>query len=841
MPPRPSHSGSSRDARGSTPASSRGGPPLAGRGGQLARQGTLQVGPTASAVTTSTTGVRRPGLGKAGRSAKVFINALDISIPGSLIYHYDAIDSDKAYPTRFTQKLIYELQHNIQPQVFLPVGAYDGKKNLFMPHELVLGNGQAGATFNVPFREDPDPTKPPKLYSVKVTKAAVINTEVLGRYVNAKQSQDEDVQTALTAINVIFRQEAISKYPFNVRSFFPGRERKAVGFGLELVRGYFQSVRLAPGRLILNVDITTGMFYKSGPLITVALEYLQQSDPRLLSPLSGLPDRQRQRLQRFLSGIRVKVVSANPNSRPRIVTIQRLTRESARDFYFQPREGPRISVADYFYRLNNQPLRYPDLICGQTASGAVIPLEKCEVVPGQIARKEAPPEVVSEMVQFSQMRPEQRMQSIKEGLRILQHGQSDYIRSFGMSVRENTFPNEVDARVIPPPRVTYHRDSRQPVAQIRNGSWNLIDKTFTDPKTVERWVIIIFVSPTNFSENNVHAMVDAMVKTFATVGMGILERNPIIRYINPQRPDIPAELRKAGFDCVQKNRVDKGPDLLLAVLPDSNNAEIYRVVKHFGDVMMGVATQCLRLSKCRQARPQYWANVALKVNPKLGGINSTLDSTSGAILVDPQNPTIVIGADVMHPAPGSTNPSYTALVGSIDSKAARYVAESRVQMSRQEIISDLGNMAKSLITRYMSYRKDDEQLRNYKPARILFFRDGVSEGQYQQVKDYELKVLKDVCASLNINPQITFIIVAKRHHFRLFPKNPRDNSQADEKSGNCLAGTVVETGITHPIEFDFYLQSHGGLLGTSRSAHYYVRADDEHIFMLNAHCNAGVA
>lgn len=47
-----------------------------------------------------------------------------------------------------------------------------------------------------------------------------------------------------------------------------------------------------------------------------------------------------------------------------------------------------------------------------------------------------------------------------------------------------------------------------------------------------------------------------------------------------------------------------------------------------------------------------------------------------------------------------------------------------------------------------------------------------------------------------------------------------------DRIGNCLPGTVVDQEVVHPVEFDFYLQSHAGLLGTSRPAHYYVLYDD---------------
>ena len=63
---------------------------------------------------------------------------------------------------------------------------------------------------------------------------------------------------------------------------------------------------------------------------------------------------------------------------------------------------------------------------------------------------------------------------------------------------------------------------------------------------------------------------------------------------------------------------------------------------------------------------------------------------------------------------------------------------------------------------------------------------------------------------MNVNPKLTFIVVGKRHHIRFFPRD----GEAD-KSGNAPAGLVVDDVITSPGLFDFYLQSHAGLLGSN--------------------------
>ena len=78
------------------------------------------------------------------------------------------------------------------------------------------------------------------------------------------------------------------------------------------------------------------------------------------------------------------------------------------------------------------------------------------------------------------------------------------------------------------------------------------------------------------------------------------------------------------------------------------------------------------------------------------------------------------------------------------------------------------------------------------------------------------------CAKLKFKPTITLIIVGKRHHVRFFPCSQNEG----DRSGNCVAGTVVDSDVVNPVEFDFYLLSHGGILGTSRPAHYNVLIDE---------------
>ncbi|KAF8980636.1 argonaute-like protein, partial [Cyathus striatus] len=767
MPPRNAPT-RAQGPRGST-ARTTGGP---GRSGGTVRGG-VNVGLPSTAAHVKAIGVKRREFGSAGRLIKIVANAYNMTLPQSIIYHYDGS------------------QLTIKPDIFTPEAVYDGRKNMFASHKLNLGSDEPHWTLN--------------------------------RFIEGKQSYDEDVSTALNALHVAIRMDPLMRMPSHGRSVFTDQGKQAISGGLELWRGYFQSIRPSIGRMIINVDISTGVMYKPGPLIRLCLEFLRRKDlnnPLALSPKRGFSNEKRRELQRFLGGLRVVT---KHSGREREYTVKKLSEVGANELKFTKHDGTEMTVANYFRIDLNHPLQYPDILC-VVVGHAALPLEVCTVTAGQVFKNDLPDDrnFRTEMVKFSTMKPSDRFASIERGLNVLAYGQSQYIRDLGFQI-DTSAPISLDsARVINGPKLKYGKDSRQKEIQPKDGAWNRVDKTFYKPGAVKKWVIVVFESEGVFNIQHARNVVREMLAAFGRVGISVEDKDPIIRWANGNA-DVGDELLRAGVEC--KNQRGSPPDFMLVILPDAAPT-IYRDVKYFGDVRMGIATQCLKGHLCKGAKEQYWANIMLKVNAKLGGVNAIPDPSSLATLVDSSTPTIIMGADAMHPPPHTTDrPSYTSLVGSVDINVSHYVATSRVQASgkRRDIIVDLKDMCKYILTKHMSYREKVENAKDPRPKRIIFYRDGVSEGEFQQVIDDELPLIKEACEELKIQAKITLLVSVKRHHFRFKPQHANDG---DRKTGNCPAGTVVDKDFGSPLEYDFFLLSHSAIQGTSRPTYYSVLHDE---------------
>ncbi|MED6153789.1 Protein argonaute 4A [Stylosanthes scabra] len=194
-------------------------------------------------------------------------------------------------------------------------------------------------------------------------------------------------------------------------------------------------------------------------------------------------------------------------------------------------------------------------------------------------------------------------------------------------------------------------------------------------------------------------------------------------------------------------------------------------------------------------------------------------------------PTIILGMDVSHGAPGRSDaPSIAAVVSSryhnlykeswpsiSCCRAAVRTQSPRVEMI-QSLYKPVGNKDDQGIIRELLIDFYETSNR-IKPQQIIIFRDGVSESQFIKVLNEELAPIMKACKRLDDkwSPKFTFIVAQKNHHTKFFEVNSPDN---------VPPGTVVDTKICHPKNNDFYMCAHAGRIGTTRPTHYHVLHDE---------------
>ncbi|CAM6129445.1 unnamed protein product [Calypogeia fissa] len=272
------------------------------------------------------------------------------------------------------------------------------------------------------------------------------------------------------------------------------------------------------------------------------------------------------------------------------------------------------------------------------------------------------------------------------------------------------------------------------------------------------------------------------------------------------------------------HRHDKPLKFVICIMKNKMTPE-YATLKVVCDQQHGVPVQVLLAQSLNENIPKSTTqnrmrmlaqNVLLKINVKCGGQNfELLQSTVEHIsLMRENNKTILLGGDVTHPR-GMR--SIAAVVATTNSKFVNYACRIKSQDSGVEIIQELKEMVKELLQVY------SDNNANSWPEDIIFFRDGVSETAYLDVLRKEgvwiLQAAEEV-APHNPKPRLTIILAVKRHHTRFFTYDKMNDSWS-----NISEGTVIDTKVTHPRDYDFFLCSQAPLKGTSRATHYYVLLD----------------
>ncbi|XP_070294242.1 protein argonaute-2 isoform X7 [Salvelinus sp. IW2-2015] len=750
----------------------------------------------------------RPDFGTMGRTIKLQANFFEMEIPKLEVYHYDIDIKPEKCPRRVNREIVEHMVQHFKTQIFgdrKPV--YDGRKNLYTAMPLPIGREKVELEVTIP-GEGKDRNFKVAIKWVSCVSLQALQEALSGRLPNIPF---ETIQ----ALDVVMRHLPSMRYTPVGRSFFTPSEgcSNPLGGGREVWFGFHQSVRPSLWKMMLNIDVSATAFYKAQPVIEFMCEVLDfKSIEEQQKPLT---DSQRVKFTKEIKGLKVEITHCGQMKRKyRVCNVTRRP-ASHQTFPLQQENGQTIecTVAQYFKDKYKLILRYPHLPClqvGQEQKHTYLPLEVCNIVAGQRCIKKLTDNQTSTMIRATARSAPDRQEEISKLMRSANFNNDPYVREFGVMVRDEM--TEVNGRVLQAPSILYGGRNKAIATPIQ-GVWDMRNKQFHTGIEIKVWAIACFAPQRQCTELLLKAFTDQLRKISRDAGMPIQGQPCFCKYA--QGADSVEPMFK-HLKCTYQ-----GLQLVVVILP--GKTPVYAEVKRVGDTVLGMATQCVQVKNVQKTTPQTLSNLCLKINVKLGGVNNIL-LPQGRPLVF-QQPVIFLGADVTHPPAGDgKKPSIAAVVGSMDAHPSRYCATVRVQQHRQDIIQDLATMVRELLIQFYKSTR-------FKPTRIIYYRDGISEGQFNQVRlevlQHELLAIREACIKLekDYQPGITFVVVQKRHHTRLFCM---DRNERVGKSGNIPAGTTVDTKITHPSEFDFYLCSHAGIQGTSRPSHYHVLWDDNH-------------
>lgn len=825
----------------------------------------------------------RPAYGTQGRPILLMANYFELATPPDLVLYQYSVDvsagADGKAPTGKLLKRIFELlMEELAYQTSIDI-ATDYKSFLLTRSTSAIKEQYKEHPILYLSEGEDEPSTNARSYRVRLNFTRTLQMSDLIDYLTSSNASKlfESKETMIQAMNIILGHYpktasnivslgANKRVGSNQHFDFDDKDVQTLEGGLMAARGLFVSVRAATSRLLLNVQVKHAAFYNPVLLAVLMSQYTKTNSSKV-------------RLGIFLKKLRVRVTHINNKNKnghviPRFKTIFGLatpqdgrqldnppivpgfgagakdvmfhcTSLAAPDISQRPAKptnkkgkalggGPvasqvtYISVYDFFRRFYNITIKDPELPVvnvGNRENPTYLPADVCHVVQGQPSSAKLTDLQTQQMVRFAVRGPAMNAESIiASGTRLLGLGTptNTALNSFGVQIRPELIT--VQGLILESPPVKYR--GGKSMTPKPDGSWNMINIQLAKGGEVEKnkstWLSLSVKGrpkPMGDKEKILNT-VDSFYAKMREVGIDV--KDPI--------PGLEAELTGPNFDTeiddVLKKFVSREGveiELLLVILP-SFDAPIYNSIKRGCDIKYGLRHVCVIASKfAKDNNHQYFANVALKVNLKLGGRNQYLEDSKVGIIAEGK--TMVVGIDVTHPSPGSAKgaPSVAGIVASIDKQLGQWPADMQIQTPRQEMVEGLDGMMKSRLALWA------RQNAGSYPENILIYRDGVSEGQYRLILEEELPLLRkayeetySATSTKNGLPRMTIIVVGKRHHTRFYPIEGTDA----DNSSNPHHGTIVDRGVTEARGWDFYLQAHTALQGTARPAHNYIILDE---------------
>jgi eukaryotic translation initiation factor 2C len=763
----------------------------------------------------------RPGTGSGGQDIPLEANFYAMRFQPITIYHYDISTNPECPSASILRRIMEQLEKTVFKGMYA-VG--DGKRNMFsrqplpnLPRTFMMSEvreplseeelkRRAARDASRPPRA-PQPDRPPReakaRMQITIKQAAVIDFAQVEEYLKGKRA--DLPRSALQCIDIAMRNQAAIVNTVKGRSVFYPNDPKLtldLGGGSVLWLGHFQAVRPTQMGLMLNLDQAAVAMTSAINLLEYVTQKLGQRNP------SGIRTTDSSKILRAVKGLDVETIHRERSKKFKIYGLAIVGAAADR---FDLMDGRETNVAAYFEEKYQKRLAFPQLPCvriGMNQHNLIsMPMELLKICPGQRVRGIMDGRQRTAMINATAQGPKERRDNIARGRAGNNTAENPYMKTFGLDLAP--MMAKIKGRIMAPPPLIMQdeRSGNETSVEVNSGQWALRDKKFLASADIKAFQAIMVGGENDTPSRLCEEFLRDFIRTSQMKGLNL--PNPAaMQRVNPIQVD--------QYLRAQRQALPPGTSLVFCFLP-SDKELCYANIKRVCETELGIVSQCVDCRKVmdkKKSGPVYQTNVALKVNCKVGGANFAVPRMPIISLA----PSAVIGADVHHPPIGNLlSPSIAAVVGSFDCAATKYFAVVRQQEHRQEAIQGLSDAVKELLINF--YRKT-----SHKPHKIVMYRDGVGEGQFDSTMSLEVRAIQSACSSLEASyrPQITFIIVQKRNHARFFVGDQRHG----DRNGNLLSGTIVDQAVVSPFDFDFFLCSHAGLKGTSKPTHYHVLWDD---------------
>ncbi|CAF3760682.1 unnamed protein product [Rotaria socialis] len=760
--------------------------------------------------------IRRPDDGgSSGTAISVYTNHFRVDIDDATINQYDIdiviVDSNgKSRPARKDDRW-ETMQRIAKEKKNFPLAWYDDGKTLYTRALL------------------PDLTKP---IEIKMKKGDEVKTFQLNIKNLVRQDKIQNIfdfiqknitirpRETIRIIETLFKQRARNDLVC-VRNQFYNRNQilDDLQDGRGMAKGFYQALFLTRCGPTLNVNLTFTCFYMPLNFVDFARKYLRKD---ITANFTEYEAKIFKKLIRDLlietehtgRTIRYKFRGFGRPANQLMFARGRVDEESA-----DAGIPEQISVADYFEQQYKRKLVYPHLPCIDATNGINkranwLPMELVKLVEWQRSLKPLDATQRARVSSKSIIKPLERYNQIMNIMQGRDFETDVHLKDLNIRVHKNEML-QLKARIIAPPDIRYrHRqDKGEVIEHVDVGKWRISNRFYTTPEINNCGIIYFGHTPDQ--------EVNGILNKFSSQLPELLKHKGII--IRTKLTPIIKTATKEDIENTLTDASQKHWQLAIVIL-NSNSDQVHDYVKQLGNQKLGLRTQCVDMQALRSninKLHMYVDNLSQKINGKLGGINSVVNTKLALSHSSREDIFMFFGADVTHSTCSTDRPSIAAVVASRDPTNTLYAARICEQYPKKgrcsvEIIKELDRMVADLLQVFA--RTCGGRL----PNKIVFYRDGVDEGQYQKVLDNEVNKIKNACRIVYGDrplPKLTFIVVKKRHNTRFFLYDGKQTM-------NVQAGTVVDQDITHPFQFDFYLCSQAAIMGTSRPTLYHVLHDD---------------